>query len=221
MNHDWWWQRHDEDGNDDELQMNGLRNFDYVFDDEYDDLRVNVLGKFMTRMMINIRWLLMININMMTLKANGFGKGGLRRVATLHSPTPQVILIIFRLMQKTCPYNIIFWRLRVVQIIRLVSSGARLRRRKSSPRQEPPLVERDPKIRLSKQFREVLQDIYDRVDLDNSGSLSRAEFNLFNWRTSGEEVADEEWQVVEQNFRRKLYEQEFFLGDTLSGTLVE
>jgi len=80
------------------------------------------------------------------------------------------------------------------------TSGARLRRRKSSPRQEPPLVERDPKIRLSKQFRKVLQDIYDRVDLDNSGSLSRAEFNLFNWRTSGEEVADEEWQVVEQNF---------------------
>ena len=29
---------------------------------------------------------------------------------------------------------------------------------------------------------------------------SRAEFNLFNWRTSGEEVADEEWNVVEQNF---------------------
>jgi len=80
------------------------------------------------------------------------------------------------------------------------TSGARLRRRKSSPRQEQPLVERDPKIRLSKQFREVLQDIFDRVDLDNSGSLSRAEFNLFNWRTSGEEVADEEWQVVEQNF---------------------
>ena len=94
----------------------------------------------------------------------------------------------------------------------MVPSGARLRRRKSSPRQEPALVERDPKIRLSKQFREVLQDIYDRVDLDNSGSLSRAEFNLFNWRTSGEEVADEEWQVGEQNFRGNLYEQDFFLG---------
>ena len=71
-------------------------------------------------------------------------------------------------------------------------------------------MERDPKIRLSKQFREVLQDIYDRVDLDNSGSLSRAEFNLFNWRTSGEEVAEEEWQVGEQNFRGNLYEQDFF-----------
>ena len=48
------------------------------------------------------------------------------------------------------------------------------------------------------------------MDLDNSGSLSRAEFNLFNWRTSGEEVADEEWQGGGQNFRRKLYEQDFF-----------
>ena len=68
--------------------MNGLCNFDYVFDDEYDDLRVNVLGKFMKRMMIYVYT--MININTMTLKANGFGKGGLRRVATLHSPTPLV-----------------------------------------------------------------------------------------------------------------------------------
>ena len=28
----------------------------------------------------------------------------------------------------------------------------------------------------------------------------RTEFNLFNWRTSGEEVSDEEWNVVEENF---------------------
>ena len=28
----------------------------------------------------------------------------------------------------------------------------------------------------------------------------RTEFNLFNWRTSGEEVSDEEWKVVEENF---------------------
>ena len=34
-------------------------------------------------------------------------------------------------------------------------------------------------------------------DLDNDGLLSREEFNLFNVRTSGEEVADEEWEVVE------------------------
>jgi hypothetical protein len=27
-----------------------------------------------------------------------------------------------------------------------------------------------------------------QVDLDSNGTLSREEFNLFNWRTSGEEV---------------------------------
>ena len=43
----------------------------------------------------------------MTLKANGFGKEGLRRVATLHLPTPLVILIVFGLMQKTMHYHIV------------------------------------------------------------------------------------------------------------------
>ena len=28
----------------------------------------------------------------------------------------------------------------------------------------------------------------------------RQEFNLFNWRTSGEEVQNEEWKVVQDNF---------------------
>ena len=37
VNHYWWWQRHDEDGNADELQMNGLHNFEDDFDGEYDD----------------------------------------------------------------------------------------------------------------------------------------------------------------------------------------
>ena len=34
-------------------------------------------------------------------------------------------------------------------------------------------------------------------DLDGNGLMSRDEFNWFNIRTSGEEVADEEWEVVE------------------------
>ena len=80
------------------------------------------------------------------------------------------------------------------------TSGARLRRRRGSTRHEALLVETKPRVRLTTDFRQLLEDVYARVDLDNSGSLSRAEFNLFNWRTSGEEVADEEWAVVEQNF---------------------
>lgn len=45
----------------------------------------------------------------------------------------------------------------------------------------------------------MLEDIFDYSDLDGNGFMSRKEFNLFNIRTSGEEVADEEWQVVEGN----------------------
>ena len=49
----------------------------------------------------------------------------------------------------------------------------------------------------------MLSDVFVKVDLDSNGTLSRTEFNLFNWRTSGEEVADEEWTVVEENFPLK------------------
>ena len=45
--------------------------------------------------------------------------------------------------------------------------------------------------------REALSDIFDVCDLDGNGLMSRDEFNWFNIRTSGEEVADEEWEVVE------------------------
>ena len=56
---------------------------------------------------------------------------------------------------------------------------------------------------LTPQFEAVLANIYDQVDLDGNGTLSRTEFNLFNWRTSGEEVQDDEWQVVKDNFGMK------------------
>ena len=56
---------------------------------------------------------------------------------------------------------------------------------------------------LTPQFETVLANIYNQVDLDGNGTLSRTEFNLFNWRTSGEEVQDDEWQVVKDNFGMK------------------
>lgn len=73
-------------------------------------------------------------------------------------------------------------------------------------------------MELGPEFRKVLQKIFDQVDLDGNGTLSRTEFNLFNWRTSGEEVQvselesisslatltfafqDDEWDVVKENF---------------------
>ena len=69
-------------------------------------------------------------------------------------------------------------------------------------------VERHPEgernsVQLSDKFRETLTTIFSQVDLDDNGTLSKQEFNLFNWRTSGEEVQDDEWKVVEENFAMK------------------
>ena len=47
--------------------------------------------------------------------------------------------------------------------------------------------------------RKALEEIFEMSDLDGNGLLSREEFNWFNIRTSDEQVADDEWQVVEGN----------------------
>ena len=55
-------------------------------------------------------------------------------------------------------------------------------------------------VKLSAKFRGILTDIYNQIDLDESGGLSREEFNLFNWRTSGEEVQVNLDSIIETNF---------------------
>ncbi|CAC5419582.1 EF-hand calcium-binding domain-containing protein 7 [Mytilus coruscus] len=79
------------------------------------------------------------------------------------------------------------------------TTGCRFKSRKSESEKEAKLVSQDKggKYVITKAFRKVLEDIFDYSDLDGNGFMSRKEFNLFNIRTSGEEVADEEWQVVE------------------------
>ena len=44
---------------------------------------------------------------------------------------------------------------------------------------------------------QALEEIFEMSDLDGNNRLSREEFNWFNIRTSDEQVADDEWQVVE------------------------
>ena len=46
-------------------------------------------------------------------------------------------------------------------------------------------------------LRNALVDIFELVDLDGNGTLSREEFNIFQLRTSGEAVDDDAWEVVE------------------------
>ncbi|CDW52350.1 hypothetical protein TTRE_0000060901 [Trichuris trichiura] len=50
-------------------------------------------------------------------------------------------------------------------------------------------------------FRLILMNIFDLCDLDNSGSLSREEFNLYNLRTGDEEVTDTEWELLQEHFK--------------------
>lgn len=45
--------------------------------------------------------------------------------------------------------------------------------------------------------RNVLTDIFEMFDLNGDDLLSRDEFSLYNLRTSGQEVADPEWEAVE------------------------
>lgn len=80
------------------------------------------------------------------------------------------------------------------------TSGCRLQERAQEPEATIELVERQTKVQLTPEFRLVLEEIFDQVDLDSNGRLSREEFNLYNWRTSGEEVQDDEWAVVQANF---------------------
>ncbi|XP_064606918.1 EF-hand calcium-binding domain-containing protein 7-like [Liolophura sinensis] len=86
-----------------------------------------------------------------------------------------------------------------------MTTGCRLRPRRSEPRTEAKLMktDKDNKVVLSKTFKKALEDIFEISDLDGNGLLSREEFNLFNLRTSGEEVADDEWNVVEDNVPMK------------------
>ena len=85
------------------------------------------------------------------------------------------------------------------------TTGARFKRRADNRvSKQVSLVEKSStKLKLSREFQNVLTDMFSKADLDCNGTLSRTEFNLFNWRTSGEEVSDEEWGVVVENFPLK------------------
>ena len=53
-------------------------------------------------------------------------------------------------------------------------------------------------IQLSHEYHQAIIEIFHQLDLDESGSLSKAEFNLYNWRTSGMEM-----KVNKTNFFKK------------------
>jgi len=77
-------------------------------------------------------------------------------------------------------------------------TGCKLKKRKRQPDTSKALVHKNNqgKVSLTKEFSQTLDDIYSQSDLDASGGLSRVEFNLFNWRTSGEEVQACQFKLV-------------------------
>ncbi|XP_071486915.1 EF-hand calcium-binding domain-containing protein 7-like [Diadema antillarum] len=86
-----------------------------------------------------------------------------------------------------------------------MTTGCHLKVRTRSVKEKVKLVEPkgEDECTLTKEFKSTLNDIFEMVDLDGNGLLSRNEFNLFQLRTSGEAVDDDAWEVVEENFELK------------------
>ena len=81
------------------------------------------------------------------------------------------------------------------------TTGCLFRKRKTQPTSDVHLTSiEEGEIQLSSPYQKAITEIFHQLDLDDSQSLSRAEFNLYNWRTSGMELKDEDWE----NLCRKL-----------------
>ncbi|XP_071799605.1 EF-hand calcium-binding domain-containing protein 7-like [Asterias amurensis] len=85
-----------------------------------------------------------------------------------------------------------------------MTTGCRFKPRQRQSKTKTQLIKKSADdCVLTKPFRNALTDIFELVDLDGNGTLSREEFNIFQLRTSGEAVDDDAWEVVEENFELK------------------
>lgn len=81
------------------------------------------------------------------------------------------------------------------------TTGCLFRKRQNQPTSDIHLtIMENGEIQLSHEYHQAIIEIFHQLDLDESGSLSKAEFNLYNWRTSGMEMKDEDWE----NLSKKL-----------------
>lgn len=85
------------------------------------------------------------------------------------------------------------------------TTGCRFKKVRKQIKGEPKLVYRDEDgdVVLTKEFREILSQIFEMVDLDGNGSLSLEEYNFFEMRTSGEKCDAEAWTICKDNFDMK------------------
>ncbi|XP_053100629.1 EF-hand calcium-binding domain-containing protein 7 isoform X2 [Hemicordylus capensis] len=85
------------------------------------------------------------------------------------------------------------------------TTGCKFRKVKKQIRGEAKLVYRDCNgdLALTKEFRAVLSEIFEMIDLDGNSSLSLEEYNFFEMRTSGEKCDTEAWAICKENFDMK------------------
>ncbi|XP_071397135.1 EF-hand calcium-binding domain-containing protein 7 [Centroberyx affinis] len=105
------------------------------------------------------------------------------------------------------------------------TSGCRLRKKSKKSLSNKPveLVYRTDtgELDLTREFREVLSDIFEVIDLDGNGLLSLEEYNFFELRTSGEKCDKEAWAVCKENFdtrRNQLTRQGFMELNLMEAT---
>lgn len=81
------------------------------------------------------------------------------------------------------------------------TTGCRLSIRKAEPAKQVKLTTgHGENLQLSKIFEEALSEIFDGCDLDGNGSLSREEFDLFQFKSGGDLCDDDAWEIMKDNF---------------------
>lgn len=85
------------------------------------------------------------------------------------------------------------------------TTGCRLKRTRKNNNKTVQLVNRmqSGELELTKEFKAVLSDIFEVIDLDGSGLLSLEEYNFFEQRTSGEKCDEDAWAICKENFDTK------------------
>ena len=78
------------------------------------------------------------------------------------------------------------------------TSGCHLRPREDEEKEGVALLsEEGGRVSLSEECCGALKEVFQRMDLDGNGFISRTEFDFFQERTSGDICDDDSWKVIQ------------------------